>query len=65
MCIRDRLYGWLSVQDYYKELISTDIRKSIQDANAKIIEDDMVPFGFVDQGFNDELPEGFVQEGSW
>ena len=59
------LYGWLSVQDYYKELISTDIRKSIQDANAKIIEDDMVPFGFVDQGFNDELPEGFVQEGSW
>jgi len=58
------LYGWLCVQDYYKELISSDIRKHIQDQNAKIVEDDMIPFGFVNDGV-EELPEGYAQEGSW
>tara|TARA_B100000131_G_scaffold59943_1_gene55508 strand:+ start:3061 stop:4671 length:1611 start_codon:yes stop_codon:yes gene_type:complete len=58
------LYGWLVVQDYYKELISSDIKKTIQDQNAKVIEDDMVPFGFIEDGISD-IPDGYSQEGSW
>ena len=58
------LFGWLSIQDYFKELTQTDVRKHTQDQHAKMIEEDMLPFGFVEDGF-DQVADGYLQEGSW
>jgi len=58
------LYGWLSIQDYFKELTQTDVRKHTQDQHAKMIEDDMLPFGFVEDGI-EPVVDGYLQEGSW
>jgi hypothetical protein len=58
------LFGWLSIQDYYKELTQTDVRKHTQDQHAKMIEEDMLPFGFVEDGLETGL-DGYQQEGSW
>ena len=44
------MFAWISNQDYFKELTDLDIRKHLLDANAKAIEDDVSPFGFVDSG---------------
>ena len=44
------LFAWLSNQEYFKELTDIDIRKSLHDANLEAIEDDVLPFGFVDDG---------------
>ena len=51
------LYGWLSIQDYYKEITSTDIRKHIQGQSAAQHEEDMLPLGFIDDGHED-VPGG-------
>lgn len=40
------LFAWLSKQDYFKELIESDIRKRILDDYS---EDDLLPFGFINR----------------
>ena len=44
------LFAWLSNQEYFKELTDIDIRKNLHSANAKALEEDTLPFGFVDDG---------------
>lgn len=44
------LYGWLSVQDYWKELTNSDIRKQIQTQHQEFVEEDLAPFGIIDDG---------------
>lgn len=44
------LFAWLTGQDYFKELTDIDIRKNLYELNEKAIEDDLVPFGFIESG---------------
>ena len=44
------LFAWLSNQEYFKEVTDIDIRKSLHDANQQALEEDVLPFGFVDDG---------------
>ena len=44
------LYAWLSVQEHFKELISTDIRREVQGKHNEYLEEDMLPFGIVNDG---------------
>jgi len=41
------LFGWLTRQEYFKNLTDMDIRKDIYEDEMQRIEDDMVPFGFI------------------
>ena len=53
------IYAWLVAQDYFKELTDQDVRKRLYEDQKNQIEQDMAPFGFVDDG----LDEGsFVDE---
>ena len=44
------MFGWLTSQDYWKDLMDTDVRKELFADKMKQIEDDMLPFGFIDSG---------------
>jgi hypothetical protein len=55
------LFGWLTTQSYFKELTNLDIRKDLYEDKMKQIEDDMTPFGFIDDGVNDE-PISYIDE---
>jgi len=44
------LYSWLTNQNYFKELTYDDIRKRLYQSQQKMIEEDMAPFGFIDDG---------------
>ena len=48
------LFAWLVMQDYFKELTDTDIRRRIYEEQKHQIEQDMAPFGFVDDGLGDD-----------
>ena len=47
------MFAWLVCQDYFKEMSDQDIRKRIYDEQKNQIEQDMAPFGFVSDGFED------------
>ena len=43
-------FAWLTDQNYFKELTDDDIRKQLFDSQKEVIEADMAPFGFIDDG---------------
>ena len=48
-------FAWLTNQDYFKELTDIDIRKNLYELNQQAMEDQLVPFGIIDDGnTNDE-----------
>jgi len=48
------LFAWLVAQDYFKEMTDNDIRKRIYEEQRNQIEQDMAPFGFINNGLDDE-----------
>mgnify|MGYP006100588475 FL=1 len=47
------IFGWLSNQPYFKELTNTNARERMYEEQKNLIEQDMAPFGFVDNGVDD------------
>ena len=48
------LFAWLVMQDYFKEMTDIDVRRRIYEEQRNQIEQDMAPFGFVDDGLGDD-----------
>ena len=48
------LFAWLVMQDYFKEMTDMDIRRRIYEEQKNQIEQDMAPFGFIDDGLGDD-----------
>jgi hypothetical protein len=48
-------FGWLTSQRYFKENIKNDIRKVLQEEQMNIMDNDIVPFGVIDNGLNDSM----------
>jgi len=46
------IYAWLVQCDYFKELTDQDVRKRLYDEQKNQIEQDMAPFGFMDDGLD-------------
>ena len=44
------IYAWLVAQDYFKELTDQDVRKRLYEEQKNQLEQDMAPFGFIDDG---------------
>jgi hypothetical protein len=48
------LFAWLVAQEYFKEMTDNDIRKRLYEEQRNQIEQDMAPFGFINDGLDDE-----------
>jgi len=44
------IFGWLVQQRYFKELTNMDIRKKMWEEQMETLEQDMLPFGIIDDG---------------
>ena len=47
------IYAWLVAQDYFKELTDQDVRRRLYEEQKNQIEQDMAPFGFINDGLDD------------
>jgi hypothetical protein len=47
------IFAWLVVQPYFKEMTENDVRKRIYEDQKNQIEQDMAPFGFINDGLED------------
>ena len=52
------IFSWLVAQDYFKEMTDNDVRKRIYEEQKNQIEQDMAPFGFIEDGLS--MMETFV-----
>ena len=49
------LFSWLTSQEYFKELTNLDMKKNIFNDKIKQLEEEIVPFGFIEDGRKDEV----------
>lgn len=47
------LFGWLTRQDYFRDLTNIDIRRKFVDERERMMEEEMLPFGFYNDGSED------------
>ena len=47
------LFSWLVHQEYFKELCDNDARLEVLSSNQKLIEENLIPFGFIDDVWAD------------
>ena len=47
------IFSWMANQRYFKELTDVDVRGQMFTDQQNAIEQDMAPFGFIDDGLND------------
>lgn len=55
------MFAWYASQEQFKELTDMELRLRMYDGQIKNIEDDLTPFGFIDDGMDDE--DGLVNDG--
>ncbi|AIX14286.1 terminase large subunit [Synechococcus phage ACG-2014a] len=48
------IFGWMAMQEYFKQMHDNDVRQRIYDDQRESIEQDMSPFGFMDDGLGEE-----------
>jgi hypothetical protein len=48
-------FGWLAAQKYFRENINNDIRKVLQEEQLNIMDQDIVPFGVIDNGLDNNF----------
>jgi hypothetical protein len=56
------LFGWMVQQTYFKELTDDDIRARLYKEQQHQLEQDMAPFGFMDNGLDDPYGETVIDE---
>ena len=56
------ILGWVANQRYFKEMTDRNIRAEMYAEQEKLIEQDMAPFGFVDNGIDTEEEQPFSDE---
>ena len=59
------LFGWLTRQEYFKNLTDVDIRKDIYEDEMKRIEEDILPFGFMSTVDEEEPTSFYDGEDFW
>ena len=48
------IFAWITNQRYFKEMTDQDVRAKMYEEQQHAIEQDMAPFGFMDDGLNDD-----------
>ena len=49
------LFAWLTAQSYFKDSTNIDIRKLMLEENNMLIDESMTPFGFIENGLQEEV----------
>lgn len=62
------LFAWSTRQEFFKNLTNTDVRLEMYEQDIKKIEDELLPFGYILDGVNDdsiEIEENWNSEDKW
>lgn len=57
------LFGWLTTNPYFRDLSDVNLRESIFADRIRQVEEDLVPFGFFDNGVENNVDEKYILEG--
>ena len=59
------IFAWMTSQKFFKETVSSDIRQSLQEEQMNLMDRDMVPFGVISNGLDDDNKYEQVGKDMW
>jgi hypothetical protein len=59
------LLGWAANDPFFKELTDSNLRKVLFEDQAKIIEEELTPFGIIDNGITPEIQTEVIDSDIW
>lgn len=57
------LFGWLTTNPYFRDLTNMNLRETMYESQIQQIEDELTPFGFIDDGSEAVKEEQFLEGG--
>lgn len=57
------LFGWLTTNPYFRDLTNSNLRETMYENQIRQIEDELTPFGFIEDGREENKPEQFIMDG--
>jgi hypothetical protein len=57
------LFGWLTTNPYFRDLTNMNLRETMYESQIRQIEDELTPFGFIDDGSESVKQEQFLEGG--
>jgi len=57
------LFGWLTTNPYFRDLTNMNLRETMYESQIRTIEDELTPFGFIDDGTESVKQEQFLEGG--
>ena len=57
------LFGWLTTNPYFRDLTNMNLRETMYESQIRQIEDELTPFGFIDDGSESIKQEQFLEGG--
>lgn len=51
------IFCWLTTQNFFREMVSLDVRRKVFEEKLKKLEEELTPFGFVSSDIDDEMEE--------
>jgi hypothetical protein len=57
------LFGWLTTNPYFRDLTNMNLRETMYESQIRQIEDELTPFGFIDDGTESVKEEQFLEGG--
>jgi hypothetical protein len=58
-------FAWLMAQKFFRESVSNDIRKVLQEEQLNIMDQDLIPFGIIDNGLDDPFENPRDAQGNY
>jgi hypothetical protein len=58
------LFAWLTTNPYFRDLTNLNIRETMFENQIRQIEDELTPFGFIEDGTESTRPEQYVEDGA-
>jgi hypothetical protein len=57
------MFGWMTTQPYFQDISNLDVRKKIYEEKIKKLEEELIPFGFIDSGLQDDYEKSSSELG--
>ena len=51
------IFGWFTAQRHFKDALKDDIRKVLQQEQLNMVDEDIVPFGAIDNGVDSPIDD--------
>jgi len=57
------MFGWMTTQPYFQDISNLDVRKKIYEEKIKKLEEELIPFGFIESGLQDDYEKSSSELG--